>query len=190
MRHRRLTGTIAFCAAVAVIGVTATLPVPVPEPAARADEPERPGLVSRFGSGGSIRPDQPVTGAAPAYSAERDSLTESGILGPRTRITVANLTVRPGQYIVSYSFEARLQASGEPEALVCGVIDSNGRPRFLIQDEDPIYAGSGWERRSFAASFSLPSMTLGLRCVAVGTGLSVASFRDISLAVTRMEASG
>lgn len=59
-----------------------------------------------------------------------------------------------------------------------------------VQDQEPVVAGRNWERRTFAAFFSLPDMTLELSCVAVGTGLAVASFRGIQLAVTKREADG
>jgi len=113
-----------------------------------------------------------------------EELSRVGVLEPSSGIAVANLTVRPGQYTVRYGFEVRLDAAYQPFDLRCGVVDTNGIQTFLIDDPRPVLAGSGWESHSAWATFSLPDITLGVRCFPTATGFGQASFRDVTLSVT------
>ena len=122
----------------------------------------------------------------PTFSTRRDSVVRSGYLAAGTPVRVADMTVGTGQYVVSYALEASLQTAGPTDALVCGVVDSNGRTEYLAQDGDPVFSGAGWQRLRFAATFTLPEITLGLRCTTMGTSIAIASFRDVELSATRI----
>ncbi|GAB3139285.1 hypothetical protein GCM10027057_20360 [Marisediminicola antarctica] len=120
----------------------------------------------------------------PDYSTEVDAVAHTAVLEPESAIAVANLTVRPGQYVVRYAFEARLDSAWRPVELRCGVVDGNGTKAFLFDDSEPVRAGQGWVAYRAETTFSLPDITLGLRCFPSATGFSSASFRNVSLSVT------
>ncbi len=124
--------------------------------------------------------------ALPEYSTKIDHVSRTGILTRDGGIIVANLTVRPGLYTVEYSFEARLGSAYRPAELRCGIVDNNGIKSFVAEQSESIETGSGWQRHDLSADFNLPDTTLGIRCVPTSTGLIQASFREISLSVTRM----
>jgi len=120
----------------------------------------------------------------PDYITEVDAVAHTAVLEPESAIAVANLTVRPGQYVVRYAFEARIDSAWQPVELRCGVVDGNGTKAFLFDDPEPIRAGQGWASYRAETTFSLPDITLGLRCLPSTTGFSSASFRNVSLSVT------
>ena len=120
----------------------------------------------------------------PDYSTEVDAVAHTAVLEPESAIAVANLTVRPGQYVVRYAFEARLDSAWQPVELRCGVVDGNGTKAFLFDDPEPVRPGQGWVTYRAETTFSLPDITLGLRCFPSATGFSSASFRNVSLSVT------
>ena len=174
---RRSPAVIIAAAVVLGIAVVALI-TPVARPEAPAAAPDSPALDDLI----ALR----VPGAgSPDYSTERDTVVTSGVLDPDRPINVANLTIRPGAYVVGYSFEADLSSAGATSQLECGVVDANGRGGFLFVDDDRITAGAGWQRRSVLTPFALPDITLGLRCRADTGGVAVASFRDIRLVVFR-----
>lgn len=144
-------------------------------------------------TGGAASDDRPAAraylpspSAEPTFSTRRDAVQRSGYLDADTTLRVADMTVGTGQYIVSYTLEASLQSVGSANALVCGVVDSNGRTGYLAQDGDPVFSGAGWQRLRFAASFTLPDMTIGLRCNTIGSAIAIARFRDIEISATRI----
>jgi hypothetical protein len=120
------------------------------------------------------------------FSTQVDAVSHTDVLTPDSSIAVANLTVRPGQYVVRYAFEARLDSAWQPVELRCGVIDGNGTKSFLFDDPDPILPGRDWARYRADTTFSLPDITLGLRCVPSATGFGSASFRNVELSVTEI----
>ena len=120
------------------------------------------------------------------YSTQVDAVSHTDVLTPESSIAVANLTVRPGQYVVRYAFEARLDSAWQPVELRCGVVDGNGTKAFLFDDPQPILPGQDWARYRADTTFSLPDITLGLRCIPSATGFGQASFRNIELSVTRI----
>lgn len=124
--------------------------------------------------------------AALNYSVKRNSVSRAGLVTAESGIAVANLTVRPGNYILSYEFEARLDAVDPSMQLRCGLVDNNGFRRFFVEDPKPIAAGHGWERRTLVTNFSLPDVTIGIRCIPTETGLLQASFRDVALSAARV----
>lgn len=113
-----------------------------------------------------------------------DAFSQSGVMSPIGGIAVANLSVRPGTYLVQYAFDARFESPFRPGVLYCGIVDNNAGGRFLGSDPAPIRAGSDWVRHSYAANFSLPDLTLGVRCFPAEVALARASFRNITLSVT------
>ena len=113
-----------------------------------------------------------------------EEFSRVGVFEPDAGIAVANLTVRPGQYTVRYDFEARLDTAYQPVELRCGVVDANGIRSFLIDDPRPVLPGSGWGSYLVESTFSLPDITLGIRCFPTSTGFGSVSFRDVSLSVT------
>lgn len=175
-------GALAVLAIAGALSTTGTAP-----PTGKAD------AASTSARGGTTAP-----GAAPpAYvrSAEGilvrpDRLTRIedfsrvGVFAPDSGIAVANLTVRPGQYTVRYDFEARLDTAYQRLDLRCGVVDANGTRSFLIDDPRPVRSGSGWGAYLVESTFSLPDITLGIRCFPTSTGFSSVSFRDVTLSVT------
>lgn len=120
------------------------------------------------------------------FSTQVAAVSHTDVLTPESSIAVANLTVRPGQYVVRYAFEARLDSAWQPVELRCGVIDGNGTKSFLFDDPDPILPGRDWARYRADTTFSLPDITLGLRCVPSTTGFGLASFRNVELSVTKI----
>lgn len=120
------------------------------------------------------------------FSTQVEAVSHTDVLTPESPIAVANLTVRPGQYVVRYAFEARLDSAWQPVELRCGIVDGNGTRSFLFDDPEPILPGRGWARYRADTTFSLPDITLGLRCVPSTTGFSSASFRNVELSVTRI----
>ncbi len=120
----------------------------------------------------------------PDFITEVDAVAHTAVLEPESAIAVANLTVRPGQYVVRYAFEARLDSAWQPVELRCGVVDGNGTTAFLFDDPEPVRAGQDWASYRAETTFSLPDITLGLRCFPSATGFSSASFRNVSLSVT------
>lgn len=131
--------------------------------------------------------DRPIRTTTPSeFTTRIAAVSRVGIFTPTQGITVANLTVRPGRYIVSYSFEARFESANRPSELRCSIVDHNGRNVFLGDDPNTIRSGRDWVRRNFAATFSLPDLTLGIRCVPVTVDLHQAWFRDVTLRATKM----
>ena len=153
-----------------------------------------PALGDARSTGSDMRPSAraylPGPDQEPTFSTRREAVVRSGYLQAGMPLRVADMTVGTGQYIVSYALEASLQTAGPTDALLCGVVDSNGRTRYLAQDGDPVFSGGGWQRLRFAATFTLPDMTLGLRCSTAGTSIAIASFRDVELSATRIPDAG
>jgi len=133
-----------------------------------------------------VRPwrSSPAGRLGPDFITEVDAVAHTAVLEPESAIAVANLTVRPGQYVVRYAFEARLDSAWQRVELRCGVVDGNGTLAFLFDDPKPVRAGQDWESYRAETTFSLPDITLGLRCFPSATGFSSASFRNVSLSVT------
>lgn len=174
-RRGPLAATVVALAISGLI-VAAFAPLPLLGAAGAAASDDRP----------AARAYLPSPSAEPTFSTRRDAVVRSGYLDAGAALRVADLTVGAGQYIVSYTLEASLQSVGSANALVCGVVDSNGRIDYLAQDGDPVFSGAGWQRLRFAASFTLPEMTAGLRCNTIGSAIAIAGFRDIEISATRI----
>lgn len=173
---RRWPVAAAVLAMTTGLAIAAFAPLPADSAAVAAASTDRP----------TTRAYLPGLDQEPSASTRRESVIRSGYLEADTPLRVADMTVGTGQYIVSYTLEASLQSAGGMNAMVCGVVDADGRFRYLAQDGDPVFSGSGWQRLRFAASFTLPDITLGLRCSTVGTSLSIADFRDVEISATRI----
>jgi len=121
-------------------------------------------------------------------STDLEASSAVGVYGPASGIIVANLTVRPGRYYIWYGFEANVRGSYQSAGVRCGIADANGRTgSFLVEDADLIELGHGWQRRSFGETFSLPDITLGLRCYPERSGLVLASFRNVTLFAAQID---
>ncbi|MEY2848028.1 MAG: hypothetical protein RI885_693 [Actinomycetota bacterium] len=107
------------------------------------------------------------------------------LTGPLRGIAVANLSVGPGRYRVSYSFDALIVSDDPTITLTCGLVDANGVERFLIPDPVALTARSGWQRHLVTSPFSLPDLTVGIRCRSDDIGVVHAVFRDVAISVTR-----
>ena len=115
-----------------------------------------------------------------------DEVTLAAVFGPDRGITMANLTVTPGQYYVGYTFSSRLESAYAPAELRCGLVDNNGVEHFISDDPMAITSGSGWRQHRVITTFNLGDVTLGLRCDPLSVGLVRATFRDVNLWVVRM----
>ncbi len=176
---RRRSGQIGFVALLVALAVGVGSPAVIESasgaPTARvgggqADATTRAHLPS---------PDQGRETRVPDFS-------RAGILRAEDSIVVANLTVPPGRYLVSYVFSGSLANTGVPAQLRCGLVDANGVDRFIAEDEAIITSGQGWQQMSVVTIFSLPDVTLGVRCEPTRTGLVFAQFRDVWLWAIRI----
>lgn len=126
-----------------------------------------------------------VPGTEPVRAADR--LDVAGTFSPSDKISVANLTVTPHEYVIAITFDARLIAFGVPNTLNCGVIDNNGFRRFFLRDEKPIRSFAGWERHTIIGRVALPDLTMGLRCVPERAALISAHFRAIRFVAVEID---
>lgn len=177
-----LGGAVILAATLAATALSGPLPeTPLPETALA--EAQSLGDPTSFPGSGANRFD---TLADRAYMMQ--SLERTAVVGPTEAIAVANLTVEPGRYLVSYQFESRLVSDRLDAELNCGLVDNNGVDRFLVADPEPVTVGTDWTRHTVVAPFSLPDVTLGIRCLSDRTDLVHALFRKVSLSVVTLAA--
>ena len=182
MRRRSVgIGSAVVAALVAVAGSTA---IPAP-----------PSFVGTSSESTDAVADRAIDTAAPSHLPSPNRVRETRVpdfarasaLHLGDSIVVANLTVTPGRYLVSYAFDAALTTTTTvPTQLRCGLVDANGVDRFIATDPALITTGRGWQRMMVVAVFSLPDVTLGVRCEPTSPGLVLAHFRDIWLAAIKM----
>lgn len=141
----------------------------------------------------------PTTGSDPTAPASRTSSTPTsfasaasgrttviertsrvGVFGPAHAVSVANLTVTPGVYVIRFSFEARADSAFAPGDLRCGLVDNNGVDHFIFDDPTPLTAGRDWVAHSEVTTFSLGDVTLGIKCQPVTGGFYRVSFRNVN----------
>ena len=110
------------------------------------------------------------------------------MFGPAHAISVANLTVTPGVYLVRFSFEARADSAYSPATLDCGLVVLNGVDQFIYDDSTPLTAGREWVRHTGVTTFAFADVTLGVKCRPQVAGFYRASFRNVAFWVQRSEA--
>ena len=120
-----------------------------------------------------------------AASQSVDWVVHRGFFAPENGFAVANLTLRPGRYVVTYSFEARIDSVGPPVSLECGMIDNNGYRSLLATGDEFVETDQLWRRFTVQSKFSVSDVTLGLNCVPQSPGLIEALFRDVTIVATR-----
>ncbi len=129
-----------------------------------------------------------IDGVAGDQSIQEKTVAAFGrtaLVGPDRGLVVANLSIEPGRYLVTYGFESRMIAAHADIELSCGLVDANGVVRFLIPDPTPISTGTGWRQHLVTSPFSLPEVTIGIRCVSDRTHVVYAQFRGVSISVIR-----
>ena len=149
--------------------------------AAAGEGESLPGLAPRSAAASAA-----VIPATAERSTVIDEVTLVAVSGPDRGITVANLTVTPGQYYVGYTFSSRLESAYAPGELRCGLVDNNGVDHFIGDDPVQITSGSGWRQHRAITTLNVGDVTLGLRCDPLTVGLNRATFRDVNLWVVRM----
>lgn len=119
-----------------------------------------------------------------------ERMSRVGVFGPSHAISVANLTVTPGVYLVRFNFEARADSAYSPATIKCGLVDNNGVDHFIFDDSTPLTAGRGWATHTETTTFALADVTLGVKCQPAVAGLYRASFRNVTFWVERIETRG
>jgi hypothetical protein len=182
---RRLLGVFAGVVATAALVAAMTAPLPSAPPTSRektaeelANEAFTPLSAIRYSQDGIIA-------VEPDYEVRPDPMSSVEALGDAESLTLANMTVAPGQYVVGFTFEYLLRPGAPSTGLSCGVADSNGSAGMLFRSTELLSASNGWQRLTFVTPAGLPDMTLALRCSPVDSFTGIVSFRDVEFAATR-----
>lgn len=95
-------------------------------------------------------------------AASRDTVV-SGKFGPDNPVSLQNLTVQDGRYVVAYSLEVLFTSSAGDAILTCGVVDLTGRIAELPGLSRDVTSAK-WQSVSAQADLELPDLTMGVRC--------------------------
>ena len=110
----------------------------------------------------------------------------SGTFGPDKPITLKNLTVQDGRYLVSYALDVFVTSPAGEITLTCSVVDTTGRLAELPGLAQTAASG-GWQEISAKDVFELPDLTMGIRCYPDREVSMQVVVRDARLGATRID---
>jgi hypothetical protein len=87
----------------------------------------------------------------------------SGRFSPEVPVSLQNLTVPDGRYVVSYALEVFVASRSGTVELLCGVEDTTGRLADLPGLVQTVTSGR-WVSIDGSDTFELPDLTMGVRC--------------------------
>lgn len=86
-----------------------------------------------------------------------------GRFSPDEPVSLTNLTVADGRYLVTYALEVYIDAPLRKVDLTCGVVDTTGRIAQLPGLVRTVSSGQ-WLNLFAEDVFELPDLTMGIRC--------------------------
>ncbi len=126
-----------------------------------------------------------ATGAAAAVFAPGTTADQvfAGRFSAQNPVTIANLSVADGRYIVAYSMRVYVVAASDSASVTCDVVDTTGVFEDLPGLERTVPAGR-WTFIAAQDAFALREMTLGLRCYPEQEAVLEVLVRDARLQAT------
>ena len=115
-----------------------------------------------------------ILGGAAALDASFASSTQpetstdvnyDGYYGAKSLLFAGNVTVNGGQYRLGYSADVRFVSSDPGATMSCGLIDPTHQIGYILSNTFHRTPANGTVRHiEFSALYSLPDLTIGLRC--------------------------
>jgi len=102
--------------------------------------------------------------AALAGCATSGSTFIAGHYGPDDAIPIKNMTIDAGRYRIGYALRMRVESSVPDALITCSLIDSSGQFGRLEQTTTQVPADGTWSKAEYFARYSLPDVTVGIRC--------------------------
>ncbi|MCU1550962.1 MAG: hypothetical protein JWR36_1522 [Glaciihabitans sp.] len=88
-----------------------------------------------------------------------------GYYPARSLLYAGNVTVNGGQYLLGYSADVRFVSSYAGASVSCGLIDPTHQIGYILTNTFRSTPANGTTRHiTFSALYSLPDLTIGLRC--------------------------
>lgn len=109
-----------------------------------------------------------------------------GRFSPDDPVSLTNLTVTDGRYLVAYSLDVFISSQTGRVELACSVIDTSGRLAELPGLVRTIETGS-WQRVEAQDTFELPDLTLGVRCYPDRDATLTVVVRDVQLTAQNVD---
>jgi hypothetical protein len=115
-----------------------------------------------------------------ATSKHGVSRSIDGYFTPRDSIDLGNLSVDSGRYHLGYTFRVAFASAHQAATLRCGLVDPSGTIGYLSSNSFRVVtSNSKASTVTFVGDYSLPEMTVGVRCTPSRSGtlhIEVANF--------------
>lgn len=119
-----------------------------------------------------------------AGCANDDSAFVGGRYGPDAPLVIRRLTVDSGRYTVGFSMSLRVVGSTTGATVACAIVDTSGSLNRVQPEPDEVVADNTWSRIEYAGAFSLPDVSLALRCTPSVPGSYSVTVRRVLLYAT------
>lgn len=117
-------------------------------------------------------------GPRPSHGISRSI---DGYFTPRDSIDLGNLSLDSGRYRLGYSFRMTFTSAHGAATLRCGLVDPSGTIGYVSSNSFRVVTANDWARAvTFTGEYSLPEMTVGVRCTPSLSGtlhIDIADFR-------------
>ena len=126
-----------------------------------------------------------LCGGALSGCAADESRSIIGHYAPDDAIVVKNQTIDAGTYLIGYTLRLRVESSKPGSSLVCSIVDTSGNFGRLEQTTTEVAADSTWSNVEYAGQYSLPDVTIGIRCSPSVEGEYSITVSDVSLSIDK-----